>query len=78
MNSTNATATPKSTSADPIAVDNHPQPPLSVVTSDDDDFSFPTETEIYILPDGQVVFADLPAELIDLAENLGDRAIESD
>ena len=24
---------------------------------------FPTETEIYILPDGQVVIADLPAEL---------------
>jgi hypothetical protein len=25
--------------------------------------SFPTETEIYILPDGQVIVADLPAEL---------------
>jgi hypothetical protein len=27
---------------------------------------FPTETEIYILPDGQVVVADLPAELAPL------------
>jgi len=25
--------------------------------------SLPTETEIYILPDGQIVIADLPAEL---------------
>lgn len=32
----------------------------------------PTETEIYILPDGQVVIADLPAELNDLIEQLGD------
>jgi hypothetical protein len=32
---------------------------------------FPTETEIYILPDGQVLFADLPAELADLAAQLG-------
>jgi hypothetical protein len=28
---------------------------------------FPVETEIYILPDGQVVVADLPAELAHLA-----------
>ena len=32
----------------------------------------PTETEIYILPDGQVVIADLPAELSDLVVRLGD------
>ena len=32
----------------------------------------PTETEIYILPDGQVVIADLPAELSDLVVQLGD------
>jgi len=32
----------------------------------------PTETEIYILPDGQVVFADLPVELSKLVEHLGD------
>jgi hypothetical protein len=32
----------------------------------------PTETEIYIMPDGQVVFADLPVELSELVEQLGD------
>jgi hypothetical protein len=32
---------------------------------------FPTETEIYILPDGRVIFADLPAEMADLATQLG-------
>ena len=31
----------------------------------------PTETEIYILPDGRVVIADLPAELAMLVEQLG-------
>jgi hypothetical protein len=31
----------------------------------------PTETEIYILPDGCVVIADLPAELAPLAAALG-------
>ncbi len=33
--------------------------------------ALPTETEIYILPDGRVVIADLPAELADLAASLG-------
>ena len=33
--------------------------------------ALPTETEIYILPDGRVVIADLPAELARLAANLG-------
>lgn len=32
---------------------------------------FPTETEIYILPDGRVVVADLPTELSALAERVG-------
>ena len=36
----------------------------------------PTETDIYILPDGRVVIADLPAELAPLAAALG--AVESD
>lgn len=31
----------------------------------------PTETEIYILPDGRVVIADLPAELAGLLTQLG-------
>jgi hypothetical protein len=31
----------------------------------------PTETDIYILPDGRVVIADLPAELTALAAALG-------
>jgi hypothetical protein len=33
--------------------------------------SLPTETEIYLLPDGRVVVADLPAELSELAAALG-------
>ena len=33
--------------------------------------ALPTETEIYILPDGRVVIADLPAELAGLAASLG-------
>ena len=35
------------------------------------DVQWPTETEIYILPDGRVVVADLPAELNGLADALG-------
>jgi len=31
----------------------------------------PNETEIYILADGQVIVADLPAELAGLAAKLG-------
>ncbi len=31
----------------------------------------PTETEIYILPDGRVVIADLPSELAPLLAELG-------
>lgn len=33
--------------------------------------ALPTETEIYILPDGRVVIADLPVELAPLAAALG-------
>ena len=33
--------------------------------------ALPTETEIYILPDGRVVIADLPAELALLTAALG-------
>lgn len=32
---------------------------------------WPIETEVYILPDGQVVFADLPAELATRLEVIG-------
>ncbi|MFN8489205.1 MAG: hypothetical protein U0350_16585 [Caldilineaceae bacterium] len=34
--------------------------------------ALPTETEIYILPDGRVVIADLPAELAPLLTELGE------
>lgn len=33
--------------------------------------AFPTETDIYLLPDGRVIIADLPVELTDLAAALG-------
>lgn len=33
----------------------------------------PTETEIYILPNGEIVVADLPLELVDLVEQLTTR-----
>ena len=33
--------------------------------------ALPTETEIYILPDGRVVIADLPGELASLVQELG-------
>jgi len=32
---------------------------------------WPVETDIYILPDGRVIIADLPAELAALAASLG-------
>jgi hypothetical protein len=37
----------------------------------DADPLWPVETDIYILPDGRVVIADLPAELAGLAASLG-------
>ncbi len=33
--------------------------------------ALPTETEIYILPDGRVIVADLPGELASLVQELG-------
>ncbi len=33
--------------------------------------ALPTETEIYILPDGRVIVADLPVELTPLTDALG-------
>jgi hypothetical protein len=33
--------------------------------------ALPTETEIYILPDGRVVIADLPVELAPVVAHLG-------
>lgn len=45
------------------------QPAAIAVTGDWP--ALPTETEIYILPDGRVVIADLPAELAPLAAALG-------
>jgi hypothetical protein len=45
--------------------------PSSTIPQSTLDLLFPTETEIYILPDGQVLFADLPAELAELAAQLG-------
>ena len=35
------------------------------------DGAFPVETEIYILPDGRIVIADLPAELARPLSQLG-------
>lgn len=37
----------------------------------DNEIAFPTETDIYILPDGRVVIADLPLELVMLVSTLG-------
>lgn len=37
----------------------------------DDWPALPTETDIYLLPDGRVVIADLPVELTALARALG-------
>ena len=33
--------------------------------------SYPVETEIYILPDGQVIVADLPRQLAECIESIG-------
>jgi hypothetical protein len=37
--------------------------------------ALPTETEIYLLPDGQVVIADMPVELRALLAQLGARDV---
>lgn len=45
--------------------------PKSTSVSEDSGLDpLPLETEIYILPDGRVFFADLPAELSALAASL--------
>ncbi len=53
-----------------------PSAPIEQVTdADGADSSWPampTETEIYILPDGWIVIADLPAELAPLLIELGE------
>ena len=58
MNTTNMVATATSTSASNEVVGD--AWPL-----------LPVETEIYILPDGRVIVADLPAELASLLAALG-------
>ncbi len=42
----------------------------------DEEPIFPAETEIYILPNGQVVIADMPAELAHLPAAIGRAASE--
>jgi hypothetical protein len=52
-----------------------PSPPVfpdAPVDAGNDEFRLPVETEIYILPDGRVIVADLPAELAELPVALGD------
>jgi hypothetical protein len=39
--------------------------------------ALPTETEIYILPDGRVIVADLPLELAPLTQALGSETREA-
>jgi hypothetical protein len=44
------------------------------MNTDADDVAWPampTETEIYIMPDGRIIIADLPAELAPLLAELG-------
>lgn len=49
-----------------------PLPTISRNQESADDFPLlPTETEIYILPDGRVVVADLPVELAAILSSLG-------
>lgn len=36
----------------------------------------PTETEIYLLPDGRVVIADMPIELLDLVTELNGGVVD--
>lgn len=45
----------------------HPQNPRAI----DATGAWPVETDIYILPDGRVVVADLPAELAGVLARLG-------
>lgn len=40
--------------------------------------AMPTETEIYLLPDGRVVIADMPIELTDLVNELNGGLLEDE
>lgn len=77
MSTTHRTEKPTSTSAttEPGARAHRAAPPRSPAPPDPNSAGdwppLPTETEIYILPGGQVIFADLPAELAALAAELG-------
>ncbi len=70
MNITNAKAMPMlpSTPIDPL---------ISADATDTNWPAMPTETEIYILPDGRIVIADLPAELAPLLAELGQTELSS-
>jgi hypothetical protein len=46
-------------------------PPTLDAPNVEDGFIMPTETEIYILADGRVVVADLPAELAGMLSGIG-------
>lgn len=48
-------------------------PSTSDMSAGDEQARFPVETEIYILPGGQVVIADMPAELAEGLAALSDR-----
>ena len=61
MSITNKRAASPST---PVSA-NSPEP------AETEPFRLPVETEIYILPDGRVIVADLPAQLADLPAALG-------
>jgi len=59
-------------SMEPIAISTLATSELSLRTVDSQAWPLlPVETEIYILPDGRVVVADLPAELVPLLAALG-------
>lgn len=50
-----------------------PPPPSAQNQDSADNFPLlPTETEIYILPDGRIVVADLPVELAAVLSSLGE------
>jgi len=55
-----------------------PDPKIPNAGTGQEPFSaLPTETEIYILPDGRVIVADLPVELAPLADALGSELREA-
>jgi len=59
-------------SMEPIAISTSATSELSPGAVDSQAWPLlPVETEIYILPDGRVVVADLPAELVPLLAALG-------